>query len=360
MLRRIHVAALSAALILLAGLGGASAQAATVTVYLLQGEQLQAVQREVPAGVSTPLAAVSALLAGPTQAERAAGYRTEIPRSTQLLGYLRSRNGTTIVDLSRPFARGGTAASKSARLAQLVYTATELRGTERVRLWLANAPAKALGKDTRVAKAIGRSALQPSGGFPVPPIGTPGAVNEGVRAIQARLTELGYLASAPAPDGRLDARTRNAIIAFQKWEGLTPDGIVGPRTAARLAAASRPVPVEPVPVTGRRIEIDTSHQVALLVGADGVVERALNVSTGRAKTPTPIGVFTVFQREERSWSVPFQRWLPYAAYFTGGIPIHAASVVPATPFTRGAVRVPWDAGADVYAFALLGTTVVVR
>lgn len=357
--RRIRLAALLATLLLVT-CATASAQAATVTIFLLQGEQLQPVERTVPAGVSTPLAAISELLAGPTTAERAAGYRTEIPRATQLLGYLRNRNGTTVVDLSRPFARSGTAASKSARLAQLVYTATELRGTDRVRLWLAHAPAKALGKDRRVAAAIGRSALQPTGGFPIPPVGIPGPSSKAVRAIQARLVELGYLASAPAPDGRLDTRTRNAVIAFQKWEGLAVDGIIGPQTTARIASATRPVPIEPAPVAGRRIEISLSHQVALLVAADGVVQRTISISTGRAKTPTPTGVFSVFRREERSWSVPFQRWLPYAAYFAGGNPIHAATVVPLTPITRGAVRVPWETGPEVYAFALLGTSVVVR
>ena len=107
--RRIRLAALLATLLLVT-CATASAQAATVTIFLLQGEQLQPVERTVPAGVSTPLAAISELLAGPTTAERAAGYRTEIPRAPQLLGYLRNRNGTTVVDLSRPFARSGTAA----------------------------------------------------------------------------------------------------------------------------------------------------------------------------------------------------------------------------------------------------------
>src|SRR3954447_24259839 len=55
-----------------------------------------------------------------------------------------------------------------------------------------------------------------------------------VRTLQRRLTRLGY---APGPvDGRFGPRTEAAVIAFQTRQGLTADGLVGPRTGARLHA----------------------------------------------------------------------------------------------------------------------------
>jgi peptidoglycan hydrolase-like protein with peptidoglycan-binding domain len=55
-----------------------------------------------------------------------------------------------------------------------------------------------------------------------------------VRALQRRLTRLGY---APGPvDGRFGPRTQAAVLAFQTRQGLTADGLVGPRTGGRLHA----------------------------------------------------------------------------------------------------------------------------
>jgi peptidoglycan hydrolase-like protein with peptidoglycan-binding domain len=57
--------------------------------------------------------------------------------------------------------------------------------------------------------------------------------------VQERLAALGYL-----PPGAVtsvwDARTTHAVHAFQAWEGLARDGIVGPQTLAALEKATRP------------------------------------------------------------------------------------------------------------------------
>jgi peptidoglycan hydrolase-like protein with peptidoglycan-binding domain/DNA-binding CsgD family transcriptional regulator len=61
--------------------------------------------------------------------------------------------------------------------------------------------------------------------------GTPGG-SDGVRAIQRRLTELGF---RPGPvDGLFGARTEQAVLAFQRTHGLSVDGIVGPQTRTHL------------------------------------------------------------------------------------------------------------------------------
>jgi hypothetical protein len=103
-----------------------------------------------------------------------------------------------------------------------------------------------------------------------------------VAAIQERLAELGYLPLS-AVDGSLNARTRQAIIAFQGWQGLDRTGAAGPATLARLETAARP---RPVAGSGPRIEIDLDRQVALLVRGQ-TVERAIHVSTGASGTRRP-------------------------------------------------------------------------
>lgn len=58
-----------------------------------------------------------------------------------------------------------------------------------------------------------------------------------VRALQNRLTELGFHVAA---DGDFGPGTKRAVQSFQLANGLTPDGIVGPNTQAALDVASVP------------------------------------------------------------------------------------------------------------------------
>jgi lipoprotein-anchoring transpeptidase ErfK/SrfK len=173
-----------------------------------------------------------------------------------------------------------------------------------------------------------------------------------VTALQARLAELGYLAPA-AVSGKMGEPTRQAVRAFQSWEGLSRDGVAGPATRARLASARRP---EPGPGRGLRIEIDLSRQAALLVRGAWVV-RAIHVSTGGSGTPTPTGRFRVYRKERQSWSSPFRTWLPWASYFSGGVAMHGYPDVPAYPASHGCVRIPLFEARTVYAFARLGISV---
>lgn len=64
-----------------------------------------------------------------------------------------------------------------------------------------------------------------------------GATGDQVRAMQKRLVELGYLASA---DGDFGNKTLAAVKAFQKAAGLTVDGIVGAKTLAAMNRSDAP------------------------------------------------------------------------------------------------------------------------
>ena len=59
-----------------------------------------------------------------------------------------------------------------------------------------------------------------------------GSRGEEVRKIQTKLREYGY--DPGSVDGIFGEKTRKAVIAFQRDNGLTQDGIAGPKTLAAL------------------------------------------------------------------------------------------------------------------------------
>ncbi len=58
------------------------------------------------------------------------------------------------------------------------------------------------------------------------------AVHLSLKQIQRALKNAGFYQGVI--DGRIGARTKEAIVKFQKANGLKPDGIVGKRTTAAL------------------------------------------------------------------------------------------------------------------------------
>jgi L,D-transpeptidase catalytic domain len=71
----------------------------------------------------------------------------------------------------------------------------------------------------------------------------------------------------------------------------------------------------------------------------GIVVRTLHVSSSKGYE-TPAGLWTVFRKEQRSWSVPYKVSLPWASYFVGGVAFHEYPDVPVTAASHGCVRVP--------------------
>jgi hypothetical protein len=115
----------------------------SVAAYFVRSEHPASVHREV-VGPAVATAAVRALLAGPTAAERAAGLSTAVPDGTELRSLTVSR-GQALVDLTGRFASGGGSLSMGLRLTQLVTTVTQFPAVSSVRLWLDGRAATALG-----------------------------------------------------------------------------------------------------------------------------------------------------------------------------------------------------------------------
>ena len=59
-----------------------------------------------------------------------------------------------------------------------------------------------------------------------------GSGGEDVRKVQQKLIQWGYLSGSA--DGKYGEKTRNAVMSFQRKNGLTADGKVGAKTAAAM------------------------------------------------------------------------------------------------------------------------------
>ena len=334
-----------------AGPGGQSEPAAAKpAIYFTAGEQFRKVDASLP-GDQVEQAAKQ-LVDGPPPGS---GAETQIPDDVELEG-LTVSDGTATVDVSRGFLHGIPSdpddrddlqeQELAARLGQFTYTLTQFDGVDAV---------KVVSGGTAVEQQAERQDFAKPSRGPQRKVRPKGPKSTSTRKLQQRLADLQYLPRS-AIDGVEGYRTQQAVIAFQAWEGLGRDGVVGPLTTAALAKAKPPKPRAGGP--DRRIEVYREKGVALLI-AHGKTKRAIHVSAGAAGTPTPAGSFEVFRKELRSWSVPFQVWLPFASYFNNGIAFHEYPEVPPYPASHGCVRVPSPEAQIVYRYAKLGTAVVV-
>lgn len=138
----------------------ASTAPTRVTVYFVRGEHLAPVGRALPHTLAVARASLRALLAGPTAAERRAGYRSLVPVGTTLRDIAVSGRVAT-VDLSRRFASGGGSFSMLTRVAQVVFTTTQFPTVDRVRFRLDGTPVKAIGGEgVVVAPSVARSGFE--------------------------------------------------------------------------------------------------------------------------------------------------------------------------------------------------------
>jgi hypothetical protein len=170
---------------------------------------------------------------------------------------------------------------------------------------------------------------------------------DAVRAVQERLAALHF---DPGPaDGGFGPATTYAVQAFQKLNGMAPDGRVGPEVQAALAD---PAPVAPlVPGGGAdRVEVDLRRQLLFLY-KDGALRLITHVSTGSGKkycaegdcnntAITPVGSFR-FSWRYSGWRQSRLGKLYNPVYFTsGGVAVHGATSVPTYPASHGCVRIP--------------------
>ena len=156
---------------------GTAQQIGLHTWFIRQGK-LFITGRAVPATVSVGRAALDRLLAGPSEAEYAAGLRSQIPAGTELLG-LHITSGTATVDLSSSFGSAASQSTMPLRIAQVVYT-------------LAQFPAV-----TGVRFAINGQGVTVIGGVPVQDPQTPAMYDGYLPAITVRTPVIGERVTSP-------------------------------------------------------------------------------------------------------------------------------------------------------------------
>jgi L,D-transpeptidase-like protein/putative peptidoglycan binding protein len=184
-----------------------------------------------------------------------------------------------------------------------------------------------------------------------------------LKEAEGRLAEMGY-GTGPV-DGVIDGVTRNALIAFQKWEGRKVTGQLGREDFEAIMSASAPHARE---AGYSHVEVDLDRQVLLLTNEDGTVKRVLPVSTGSNKhystngmsglAYTPRGRFRIYAKLS-GWKKSPLGLLYYPNYFSGGVAIHGNPSVPRQPESHGCIRIPMPAAAEVSRELPVGTIVLV-
>ncbi len=136
----------------------------------------------------------------------------------------------------------------------------------------------------------------------------PPMYGQDVREIQTQLKNMGYY-NGPI-SGMYDNITVKAVKAFQQDMGLEVDGILGSRTLDKIAELfEQPVAhLEPEKPKGEVSLVIFTLERQLIVLDDGKPFKQFPVAVGKFNTPTPIGVFTITQKD--IWSGEFgSRWM---------------------------------------------------
>jgi hypothetical protein len=155
-----------------------------------------------------------------------------------------------------------------------------------------------------------------------------------LKQAQGRLLEMGY------------GTGRNALVAFQKYEGRSATGKF---SRAEVEAIMNARPPQARDSGYKHVEINLDRQVLLLIDESGAVTKVLPVSTGNNKqyreksmsglAYTPRGRFKIYSKL-KGWRRSPLGLLYYPNYFSDGIAIHGNPSVPNTPESHGCIRIP--------------------
>ncbi|MGI8595288.1 MAG: L,D-transpeptidase family protein [Solirubrobacteraceae bacterium] len=160
--------------------------------------------------------------------------------------------------------------------------------------------------------------------------------------LQQRLARMGYW---PSLSGRYDYRTRWAIMAYRKVNGMSRS--FGLDRAIFLRAARGAGRFAPkYKGTGRnRVEADLSRQIYVLIDAKGKVIRVVPTSSGKPSTPSDIGRFRFNRKQPGVNGVGMVN----SVYYNGGEALHGYKDVPTYPASGGCLRTP-----TTYSRAIMG------
>jgi len=205
-------------------------------------------------------------------------------------------------------------------------------------------PAAATQAPPAATPAPGTATPAPSGTPKVPPQPVLRLDSRGraVLALQQRLAALRYFDVAKA-DGVFGPGTYHAVVAFQKVQGLTRDGIAGPATGARLARPD--IPAARYRLAATSLEVNLARQVIYYVSA-GTIQRIIDASTGsgawyyshgrQARAITPAGRYRIYWRYPGGRQPGPLSSMYRPVYFHSGYAVHGMTSVPAYPASQDA------------------------
>jgi hypothetical protein len=177
-----------------------------------------------------------------------------------------------------------------------------------------------------------------------------GADGTTVRALQSRLAQLGYLIHV---NGRYDATTGRALIAFRKVNGYARTTGASLAVFKKLARGGGGYRLRH-PKAGKHVEFDWSRQVLVLArGAKPV--KILTASSGKPSTPTVFGKYHFYSKTPGFNS----HGMYYSNYFIGGYAIHGYESVPDYAASHGCIRIPIPSATAVYRWVRLGDPIYV-
>ena len=175
-----------------------------------------------------------------------------------------------------------------------------------------------------------------------------GAHGPSVRVLERRLAQLYYLLRGV--DSFYSYDTADAVLAFQKVNGLARTGRVTPLVWRRLQSAHTP---QPRYRYGHHIEVDKSKQVLFEVNRGGVV-RVVHVSTG-ATGNTPVGLWHIYSKVPGT----LPTGMFDSNFFLRGFAIHGYPSVPTYPASHGCVRTPIWAAPILFASSYYGEPIYI-
>ena len=174
-----------------------------------------------------------------------------------------------------------------------------------------------------------------------------------IKQAETRLAELGY------------GNGRNALVAFQKYEGREVTAKLNREELEAISNASAPKAKD---AGYGHVEVDLDRQVLLLIDVEGIVRQVLPVSTGSNKqynekglsglAYTPRGRFKVYAKIA-GWRKSPLGLLYYPNYFSDGLAIHGNSSVPDSPESHGCIRIPNSAAPEMFRQMPIGTIVLI-
>jgi len=173
-----------------------------------------------------------------------------------------------------------------------------------------------------------------------------------VYRIQRLLSFEGYF---PDKDGVYGDLTFQAVKAFQAFQEISVDGVIGPETRGAFKEIKRPKAI----YQGDYIEICLSRQI-LFYFSEGEIKLIALISSGREGRETPKGEYYVYRKLPGWWEVVWRGdWMYSSLYFYESYAIHGGFNVTGYPASLGCIRVDDKVADFLMEKVKIGTKVII-